>query len=155
MKLPPTVWGPLFWHTIHIAALSYPAEPSYAHKRAVKEFFESLVHIIPCPKCREHYRIHLQKFPITPHLDRRSDLFRWTVQVHNVVNQSLGKRTVSEAESLLFYTRIGARDKSPMITPDDLDEMDLRSMIKGGILGVAATATAGGLLWWFSRGEKN
>ena len=24
MKIPPAVWGPLFWHTIHITALGYP-----------------------------------------------------------------------------------------------------------------------------------
>lgn len=154
MKFSPLVWGPLFWHTIHIAALSYPADPSYAHKRAAKEFFESLSHIIPCPKCREHYKSHLQRFPITPHLDKRSDLFRWTVQVHNEVNKSLGKRIVSEAESIMFYKRIGARDASPVIRPEDLEEIDLRSMIKGGIVGVTTTVLAGGLLWWFSRGEK-
>jgi len=154
MRLPPSVWGPFFWHTMHIAALTYPKDPSYANKRAAKEFFESLAHIIPCPKCREHYQTHLQKMPITPHLDRRDDLFRWTVQVHNEVNKITGKPIVTEAESIRFYARIGARGVTPVINQNDLDEIDMRSMIKGGIIGAAIVLTAGGILWWTTAGEK-
>jgi hypothetical protein len=154
MRLSPSVWGPFFWHTMHIVALSYPAEPSYAHKRAAKDFFESLGHLVPCPKCREHYQQHLQKMPIGPHLDRRDDLFRWTVNVHNEVNKLTGKPVVSEGESIQFYRRIGARGTTPVINQNDLDEVDLRSMIKGGIMGAGVVMVAGGLLWWSSRGES-
>jgi len=153
MKFPPSVWGPIFWHTIHVTALAYPENPSYAQKRAAKELYESLAQLIPCPKCREHYQTHLQKMPITPHLDRRADLFRWTVEVHNEVNKLLEKPIVLEAESIQFYKRIGARERSPFITQDDLDEIDLRSMIKGGMIGAGIVVAAGALLWWSSRGE--
>ena len=154
MKLPPSVWGPFFWHTMHILALSYPEKPTYAQKRAAKDFYESLAHLIPCPKCREHYSKHLQKMPISPHLDRREDLFRWTVNVHNEVNKLLGKPTISEKESVLFYKRIGVRERSPVINQDDLDEIDMRSMVKGGLIGGGAVFFAGVLLWWTTRGEK-
>jgi hypothetical protein len=153
MRFPPSVWGPIFWHTIHVTALAYPENPSYAQKRAAKEFYESLAHLIPCPKCRDHYQTHLQKMPITPHLDRRADLFRWTVEVHNTVNKVLEKPIVKEAEALQFYKRIGARERSPFITQDDLDEIDLRSMIKGGMIGAGVVVAAGALLWWSTRGE--
>ena len=154
MKIPPTVWGPFFWHTIHIVALGYSSNPSYAEKRAAKEFYESLAHLIPCPICREHYVIHLQKFPITPHLDRRQDLFKWTVALHNEVNKSLGKPFVTEAESLMFYRRIGAREKSPVINQEFLDEVDIRSMLKGGAIGAGLVFAAGTALWFISRGER-
>ena len=154
MRLTPAVWGPFFWHTIHIIALSYPANPSYAHKRAAKDFFEGLAHLIPCPKCREHYQIHLQKYPISPHLDRRDDIFRWSVNLHNEVNKSLGRPIISELESINFYRRIGARGTSPVISQEFIDEVDLRSMIKGGIMGAGVVLVAGGLLWWTTKGEK-
>lgn len=154
MRLPPAVWGPFFWHTMHIMALSYPEKPSYAHKRAAKDFFESLAHLIPCPKCREHYSTHLQKVPISPHLDRREDLFRWTVAVHNEVNKMLEKPLVTEKESVLFYKRIGTRGTSPVISQNDLDEIDMRSMVKGGLIGGGVVFFAGSLLWWTTRGEK-
>jgi len=153
MRLPPSVWGPFFWHTIHITALSYPDKPTYAHKRAAKDLFESLAHLIPCPKCREHYSKHLQKFPISPHLDRRDDLFRWTVNLHNEVNKSLDKPIVTEKESILFYSRIGSRGTSPVISHADLDEIDMRSMIKGGLIGGGVVLSAAALLWWTTKGE--
>ena len=154
MRFPPSVWGPIFWHTIHVTALSYPSEPTYAQKRAAKEFYESLAQLIPCPVCREHYQTHLQKMPISPHLDRREDLFRWTVDLHNEVNKMLGKPIYTELDSINFYRRIGVRERSPFIDQNDLDEIDLRSMIKGGLLGAGVVTAAGLLLWWSTRGEK-
>lgn len=153
MRLPPTVWGPIFWHTIHITALGYPQKPSYAQKRAAKEFYEALAQLIPCPVCREHYQQHLQIAPISPHLDRRDDLFRWTVELHNRVNETLGKPRVTEAEAVRFYRRIGARGKSPMIQQETLNELDARSMIKGALIGGGVVFAAGALLWVSSRRE--
>jgi hypothetical protein len=144
----------MFWHTIHVVALSYPSNPTYAQKRAAKEFYESMAELIPCPICREHYKEHLKKLPLSPHLDRRDDLFRWTVQLHNEVNQMLGKPIVTEVESINYYTRIGARERSPFITNVDLEEIDARSMMKGAILGAGLVAVAGGVLWWTTQGEK-
>lgn len=151
MRLSPIVWGPIFWHTIHITALGYPTNPTYSQKRAAKEFYESLVHLIPCPVCREHYKAHLEKMPISPHLDRRADLFRWTVELHNQVNVMLGKPKVSETESLLFYKRIGTRDKTIIINQDHLDEVDMRSMVRGGFIGASIVFIAGSVLWYTSR----
>lgn len=155
MKVPPAVWGPLFWHTIHIVALGYPANPTYGHKKAAKEFYESLAFLIPCPVCREHYEKHLQKNPLTPHLDRRDDLFRWTVNLHNEVNESLGKPRLLESEVIYYYRRIGARGKTPVINQDTLDELDLRSMIKGGLLGGGLMFVVGAVLWFSLEKGKN
>lgn len=113
-----------------------------------------MAELIPCPICREHYKEHLKKLPLSPHLDRRADLFRWTVQLHNEVNIMLKKPIVSETESINFYTRLGARERSPFITQVDLEEIDARSMMKGAIVGATVVAVAGGLLWWSTRGEK-
>jgi hypothetical protein len=154
MKLPPSVWGPLFWHTIHIVAIGYPQNPSYGHKRAAKEFIESLAFLIPCAVCREHYQRNLEKFPITPHLDRREDLFRWTIQLHNEVNALLGKPRVLESEVVEYYRRIGARGKTPVIHQETLDEVDLRSMMKGGLIGGGVVFIGGLLIWLSSRAER-
>jgi hypothetical protein len=87
-------------------------------------------------------------------LDRREDLFRWTVTVHNEVNKKLEKPVISEKESILFYKRIGMRGTSPVINQEHLDEIDMRSMVKGGLIGGGVVFFAGALLWWTTRGEK-
>lgn len=151
MHLPPQVWGPFFWHTMHITALGYPQEPTYTHKKAAKEFFESLQVLIPCPVCREHYADHLKELPITPHLDSRKDLFKWTVVIHNAVNKDLGKPQFSEQDSILFYKRIGARGKSPVINHLDFEESDSRTLVRGIGMGVGASAVVAGILYLTSK----
>lgn len=153
MNLPPTAWGPFFWHTIHIAALGYPSNPSYGHKKAAKEFYESLKFLIPCPVCRQHYEEHLHEMAITPFLDRREDLFKWTVDLHNKVNLKLNKPRVSEQEAIAYYKRLGVRGRSPVWTPDDFAESDLRATIRGIGIGVGITAAVGASIWWVSKGD--
>ena len=154
MHLPPASWGPFFWHTMHIVALGYPTNPSYGHKKAAKEFFESLQFLIPCPICREHYAAFLQEQAITPFLDRRDDLFRWTVDVHNKVNAKLNKPRVSERDAIAYYSRLGSRGRSPVWTPDDFAEADLRATLQGFGLGVGVAAAVVASLWWVSKGDS-
>lgn len=148
MHIPPEVWGPFFWHTIHIAALGYSQQPTYSDKKAMREFFESLQTIIPCPICRTHYVSHMSKMPISASLDKRADLFRWTVDLHNEVNTMLGKRKFTETEVIHYYTRLGARGKSPVIGADDFMEADNQAMLKGVAAGVVVSAVIGGILWF-------
>jgi len=153
MKLPPSVWGPYFWLTIHTVALAYPKEPSYSDKKSAKEFFESLQFLLPCPVCREHLKDHLRKKPLTPHLDRRDDLFKWTVDLHNEVNKSLNKPELNEVEALAYINRIGMRNVSPIISLQDFDEIDMRSMIKGGFIGAGILFIVAGGIYYFSKSE--
>jgi hypothetical protein len=148
MQIPPDVWGPFFWHTIHIVALGYPQEPSYGDKKAAKEFFESLKFLIPCPICRTHYESHMAKIPITASLDSRKELFKWTVDLHNEVNVMLGKRKYTETEVIHYYTRLGARGKTPVITPNDFVEADKQAMLKGVLAGAVTMSILGGVLYW-------
>ncbi len=154
LKMPPTIWGPIFWHTIHIVALGYPEKPNYSQKKAAKEFFESLRFLIPCKVCQEHYIQHLALTPITPFLDRRSDLLKWTIDLHNRVNESLKKPKMSEMDVLRHYKRLGALGRSPLWTDKDFAEADMRARIQGIGIGAGTAIVAGFLLWWTTKGEK-
>ena len=148
MHVPPEVWGPFFWHTIHIVALGYPQEPNYSDKKAIKEFFESLQHLIPCPICRQHYTSHLARMPISASIDSRSDLFRWTIELHNEVNEMLGKRKYTETEVIQYYTRLGARGKTPVVSAQDFMEADQQAMLKGALVGVGVSVVLGTIIWF-------
>lgn len=151
MNFPPDVWGPFFWHTIHIVAFGYPQKPTYAQKKAAKEFYESLSILIPCPICREHYVQHLEKLPLTPHLDSRKDLFKWTVVLHNEVNTMLKKPVWTEQEVIAYYKRLGARGKSPVISHKDFEEADWRAYLQGIGIGAGGVLTLGGILYLASK----
>jgi len=134
MRFEPSVWGPIFWHTIHIVAIGYSKHPTYTDKKCAKEFFESLTFLIPCSICRDHYKIYLAEKPITPFLDSKTDLIKWTVDIHNEVNKKLGKPTWTLEEVMRYYERLGERNRSPIWTQHDMNEIDHRSFIKGFIV---------------------
>jgi hypothetical protein len=85
----PEVWGPIFWRTMHIVSLGYPPNPTEQEKDAAIKFFESLQYVIPCPICREHYQHFYAAEP--PHIGSRDELIAWVFDLHNKVNEQLGK----------------------------------------------------------------
>ena len=154
MLFPPSVWGPFFWHTIHIVALGYPKNPTYTDKKCAKEFYESLTYLLPCAICRQHYKEHLIKNPLTPFLDSRTDLIKWTVDIHNSVNKMLEKPEWTLEEVLAYYERVGNRNRSPVWTKEDMNEVDYRSFVKGFITGSAILSTLGGVFYFLHRLQK-
>jgi hypothetical protein len=99
----PTVWGPNLWVVIHTLALNYPNNPSYEQKRIHEDFFNNLVFLIPCDKCRIHYRQHINNNPVVNHLKNSDTLFRYTIEIHNEVNKTLNKKIYSYDEAVNFY----------------------------------------------------
>ena len=99
----PKIWGPKLWFVIHTLALNYPENPTYEEKRIHEDFFNNLVYLIPCHKCRTHYRTHISKYPIINYLDNSDNLFKYTVQIHNEVNKTLNKNIYSYEDAVKFY----------------------------------------------------
>jgi len=151
MQFSPKVWGPFFWHTIHIAALGYPQNPTYTDKKAAKEFFESLQWMLPCSVCRDHYAKHIVENPISTFLDKRADLFRWTIDIHNAVNESLKKPKWTEQEVLAYYNRLGKRDRSPVWTKEDMKEVDLQSFVRGMVFGSVGIGGVAASIWLLNK----
>eukprot|EP00798_Chlamydomonas_sp_ICE-L_P029913 gene29913-biopygen11666 len=59
-NIPPSVWGPPLWKSIHYVALGYPADPTPEERRVYKTFFDQILeHLIPCQVCSENYHRHL------------------------------------------------------------------------------------------------
>lgn len=102
----PKIWGPYFWFTLHTITLSYPDKPSYENKRQFNDFFVGLQNVIPCPKCREHYKTHLTNNPISSALDSKEHLVVWLFNLHNIVNGSLGKKKMAFEDFQEKYRRI-------------------------------------------------
>ena len=97
------IWGPKLWFIIHTIALNFSDNPTYNEIRNIELFFNSLKFNIPCEKCRIHYTERLDKNPIINHLKNSETLFKYTIDLHNEVNKSLGKRIYSYDEVLEIY----------------------------------------------------
>jgi hypothetical protein len=90
MHIPPSKWGPHFWTTLHIACL---ACEDY---KTIVVFVEGYKDIIPCLSCRQHFETVLEENPVP----EAGDYFKWSVDVHNIVNVRLGKPQFSYEDAL-------------------------------------------------------
>ena len=105
-------WGPGAWRFLHSVALKYPDNPTDNDKNNYFIFFDNLQHILPCPKCKENYKDHLNKFPLKDSLDNNISLFKWTVDIHNEVNKINNKSlyTYDEAYNEYLYKQNNIRN---------------------------------------------
>ena len=153
MHLPPEVWGPIFWCCFHLVSLGYPDNPTFAEKRSAKEFFNSMIFLLPCPSCREHFKEILQGSPVEPWLDNRRSLTEWVWSLHNQVNTRLKKPTLSQPEFYSRYSQMASRGlpippSAPLM--ELTDQAEQAAWIRGAasVAGVMAlSGVVGGLLW--------
>ena len=114
MGICPTVFGPYFWSVIHMTALSagkdIPADKAQAYIR----FYESMPDILPCAQCGKHLRENLTVIPPDP-----TDLFRWTVDLHNMVNSQLNKPEIPYEKALRYWStrcsKTSEKDRTIMV----------------------------------------
>lgn len=96
IEMPPTIWGPFFWNTIHIMTLAYPKEPDEQTQQAAKNFFYSLQYLLPCAICKEHYKKHIEENP--PVVSSQKEIILYAFNLHNKVNKDLNKPVLTYSE---------------------------------------------------------
>ena len=83
----PEIWGPHAWLFLHSITLEYPDKPSEQDKRDMIDFINSLGKVLPCMKCRNNFKTHLQKYPLdNKALESKKNLVKWLIDIHNCVN---------------------------------------------------------------------
>ncbi len=90
--LAPESWGPGAWKFLTAIAFAYPENPSKEEQEATYQFFSALQHLLPCKKCKTHFKDNIDKIPLDT--SSKDSLTKWVVDFHNLVNESLGKSKV-------------------------------------------------------------
>jgi hypothetical protein len=138
LGMSPAVWGPIFWTTMHIVSLGYSSKPSEEEKKAAIAFYNSLAYTIPCPICKTHYKTFLEKSPVEAVVDNRHDLIHWVFELHNDVNEQLGKRRISFQEYVRHMQALAA---APNTTLPSASGPSLTTILAVcGILGLGGAA---------------
>jgi hypothetical protein len=93
--LVPDSWGPAAWTFLHSITFNYPENPTKEHKELHKSYFESLTYLLPCDECRESYSKFIKEKGDTElnddALKNKGSLTLWLYNLHNRVNNKLGK----------------------------------------------------------------
>jgi hypothetical protein len=99
MNICPTTFGPYFWSVIHMACLSAGKDVSDEKAGSMTQFFDSMPSILPCKQCGKHLRENLALLPFD-----RDDPFRWSVDLHNLVNSQLNKPEIDYDHALRYWS---------------------------------------------------
>tara|TARA_B100000575_G_C23090464_1_gene628655 strand:- start:228 stop:671 length:444 start_codon:yes stop_codon:yes gene_type:complete len=102
----PNIWGPQLWFSLHIITLNYPNNPNNKDKTNFKNFFETLINVIPCNYCKHNFRIHMNKLPIDNALNNNNSLVKWLFDIHNLTNKHLNKKIFTYQEFISKYKTI-------------------------------------------------
>lgn len=84
----PLHWGASAWYILH--RLSFV----FRSAKEARVFYESLLTLLPCPKCRMSLAEHLKRHPFPTN---HRDIPRWCVHLHNIVNESIGREAYPES----------------------------------------------------------
>jgi hypothetical protein len=97
------IWGPPFWFVLHTIAMNYPDRANEVTRRKYYDFVQNLPLFIPNAKMGDEFSQLLDKYPITPYLDKRESFIRWTVFIHNKINKILGKPELELSDAIDKY----------------------------------------------------
>lgn len=128
------------WRTVHFVALGFDED----HRDAYVAFYRSLVHAIPCSACSTHYAEMLKLDPVEQHVQDADALFAWTVEIHNAVNERLGKPTWTVDQAKEFYKNL--------LLPEDPRVAQRRRLTRDLLVWLAALAVVAaltGFAWHF------
>ena len=105
IKFSPDVWGKYYWFFLHTLAYSYPETPTSITKRKYYDFIQNLPLFIPNYEIGDKFSVLLDKYPVSPYLENRESFIRWTIFIHNKINQYLGYDELSfqEANDIYVY----------------------------------------------------
>ncbi|KAI8871612.1 sulfhydryl oxidase, partial [Ramicandelaber brevisporus] len=83
--------GRATWTFLHTMASHYPKVADDAKQTSMRRFLRSFSELYPCAPCAEHLRAEMVRNQ--PRIGGRAELGTWLCEVHNEVNERLGKAT--------------------------------------------------------------
>ena len=141
--LDPKIWGPHYWFFIHTVAMTYPIRPNAVTKKKYYEFIQNLPLFIPVESMSGEFSKLIDKYPVTPYLDNRESLIRWTHFIHNKINQKLEKPQISLSE---FYIKYYEEYKSQNVKMVEYYKMRDKAIYCGIIVTIA-----GGIYYLYDK----
>lgn len=111
-NIPTTCFGPPAWTYLHMLTFSYPDHIDQNDPNDIKlknDTYNFLVYfglMLPCDICRDHYKEHFNSTNVYNQLNNRQDFILWAYNLHDRVNKTLNKQSISLNELYDRYNNI-------------------------------------------------
>jgi Erv1 / Alr family len=103
------IWGPAAWHMLHAFSIGGggPEKPIRAdEKKCYYLFYKSFAELIPCAVCKTHYIEYFYHiYTIEEREITRESMKRYIYDLHNIVNDDLGKPKITFRKAMEFHKR--------------------------------------------------
>jgi hypothetical protein len=123
--------------------MTYPIRPNAVTKKKYYEFIQNLPLFIPVESLSGEFSKLIDKYPVTPYLDNRESLIRWTHFIHNKINQKLEKPQISLSE---FYIKYYEEYKSQNVKMVEYYKLREKAIYCGIIVTIA-----GGIYYLYDK----
>lgn len=102
----PRHWGPATWDYLFIMASHFPHSKQLDDDRPIsdrhvdtirkvwKRHIASLLEMLPCNLCRNHFEEYINKHPLESALVNRDTLFEWLWNAKAEIRKSHGKKVI-------------------------------------------------------------
>ncbi len=97
--LNPQLWGPALWFSLHSIAAGFPVGNSVddqQRKARYKDFFLSMIDVLPCKSCRLNARNQAILFDVDFTQLSRKQVELLVFEFHNRVNAKINKSTIQQ-----------------------------------------------------------
>lgn len=95
-------WGPHFWYAMRMGARRPSRPMTDQDVERLKDFYMSLVSVLPCETCSNHYREILERRPLTERILRsKPRLCDWVEQVRRDVDRIVYETDITPSEARL------------------------------------------------------
>lgn len=97
-----SVWGPRAWYVFHKYAFVF-RNPYYnaTVNKAIAFYEVDFLKYIMCDSCTNHYRNLIRMYPVDT--STRMNLIKWTIFIHNQVNERVGHPRLSVESAYRFW----------------------------------------------------
>jgi hypothetical protein len=97
-------WGPLCWRMLHTISYSSSRIINKESQNDYYKFFVTVLpEIIPCEKCRIHWKENISNPKYLPRVQNRNSMINWLINVHNFINTNHKKPTFTRREVDKIY----------------------------------------------------
>ena len=101
--LDPAVWGPHYWFVLFSMAVTYPERPNDVTIKKYYDFIQNLPLFLPNHQMGSAFSELLDKYPVSPYLDKRESFIKWVHFLHNQINLRLNRDEVSLQDAVNAY----------------------------------------------------
>ena len=98
-------WGKNLWFTLHNSSLHYPEKANILCAERTKNFILGITNLVPVLEYKKDIDIFIYHYQskLLEICSSRESLFKFFVDMHNMVNKKLGKKIYSYDEAYKLY----------------------------------------------------